>query len=405
SIAINNSNGYIFAATFGAGIIRSTDNGDTWTEVNNGITSGNIRTLAINSNGDVFAGTYLAVFYSQDEGENWIEINTGLTNRDVYVLAIHPSGFIFAGTYASGVFRSVEPTNVVYPPAAPTLAFPLNGAVNRPIILTLHWSPYASVETYHLQLATSSDFVSTIVDDSTITSASREIGPLENNASYYWRVKAKYAGGTSPWSNVWSFTTIVRLPDQVALLSPANTVVIEMDSVQFTWRQSSPAITKYWFEVATDSLMTNVQIDSNLTASDTTKTVRGLLNDQTYWWRVRAKNLAGWGPFSEQRKFQVNIATSVQTDGEVPRVFSLSQNFPNPFNPSTQIAFSISRSGYTTLKVYNIVGREIAVLMAQKLAAGRYKVNWNTNGLPSGLYFYRLQSSEFVDTKKMILLR
>lgn len=218
-------------------------------------------------------------------------------------------------------------------------------------------------------------------------------------------MQAKYTGGTSLWSESWSFTTIVGLPDQVALLSPLNSVIIESDSVQFAWRQSSPAVTKYWFELATDSLMTNTQIDSNLAANDTTKTVHGLLNDQTYWWRVRAKNLSGWGSFSEQRRFYVDIATSVQTDGDVPRVFSLSQNFPNPFNPSTQIAFSIPRSGYTTLKVYNILGREIAVLMAKKLEAGRYKVSWNTNGLPSGLYFYRLQSSDFVATKKMVLLR
>lgn len=228
---------------------------------------------------------------------------------------------------------------------------------------------------------------------------------MGNNTSYYWRVKAKYSGGTSPWSEAWSFRTIVHLPDPIALLSPVNTAIIETDSMQFKWQQSTPAITGYWFELATDSSMTNAQIDSNLTAMDTTKTVHGLLNNKTYWWRVRAKNLAGWGLFSEQRRFQVDIATSVQADGEVPRVFSLSQNFPNPFNPSTQIQFSIPRPGYTTLKVYNILGNEIAILVAEKLEAGRYKINWNTNGLPSGLYFYRLKSSDFVDIKKMILLR
>lgn len=406
SIAINNSNGHIFVGTylFGGLVIRSTDNGETWTKRNNGLAETSVRFVTINSNGHLFACGG-GIFYSQDEGESWTQVNTGLTNTDVYRLAVDPHGFVFASTYSNGVFRTVESTTIVNPPAAPTLAFPPNGAINRQTTLTFHWNPYTSVETYHLQIATNSDFVSPIVDDSTITTASQEIGPLENDKTYYWRVQVKYAGGVSPWSETWSFTTIIGLPNQVALLSPLNSAVIESDTVQFTWQRSSPEIVAYWFELVTDSLMINAQIDSNLSATDTTKMVQRLLNGQTYWWRVRAKNLAGWGPFSEQRRFQVDIGTRVQSDEEVPRVFSLSQNFPNPFNPSTQIAFSIPRSGYTTLKVYNILGHEVAVLMTEKLPVGKYKVNWNSNGLPSGLYFYRLQSSEFVDTKKMILLR
>jgi photosystem II stability/assembly factor-like uncharacterized protein len=220
SIAINNSNGHIFAVTCAppsgvtppSPVMRSIDNGDSWTDIGGAVNWPCVRAIVVNSNGDLFVGTGKGAYYSPDEGESWTEINTGLIGRrDVYTLAAHPNGFIFASCFATGVFRTVESTTVVHPPAAPTLAFPPNGAVDRPTTLTLHWNPYASVESYHLQVATTSDFVSPIVDDSTIITASREIGSLQNNTAYYWRVQAKYVGGTSPWSEAWRFTTTVGI--------------------------------------------------------------------------------------------------------------------------------------------------------------------------------------------------
>jgi len=88
-----------------------------------------------------------------------------------------------------------------------------------------------------------------------------------------------------------------------------------------------------------------------------------------------------------------------------PKTFSLQQNYPNPFNPSTTIEFSLSRSGYATLKVFNLLGAEVATVVARQLAAGSYRVDWGAAGLPSGVYFYRLVAGSFVDTKKMLVVR
>lgn len=91
--------------------------------------------------------------------------------------------------------------------------------------------------------------------------------------------------------------------------------------------------------------------------------------------------------------------------GEVPANFKLEQNYPNPFNPSTKISFSLPKGGFTTLKVYDVMGREAAVLINGSLRAGSYEADFNASGLSSGVYFYSLTSGEFIDVKKMSLIK
>jgi hypothetical protein len=92
---------------------------------------------------------------------------------------------------------------------------------------------------------------------------------------------------------------------------------------------------------------------------------------------------------------------------EIPERYIVEQNYPNPFNPTTTIRFGIPNSNAerTTLIVYDVVGREIAVLVNERLNAGVYSVSFETHGLSSGIYFYRLVSGTFTQTRKMQLLR
>jgi hypothetical protein len=88
-----------------------------------------------------------------------------------------------------------------------------------------------------------------------------------------------------------------------------------------------------------------------------------------------------------------------------PKNFSLSQNYPNPFNPSTRIEFTLSRSELVQLQVYNIKGQEIQTLLNKKMPVGRHRVEFNGDNLSSGIYLYRIHTSEFQDVKKMVLLK
>lgn len=90
---------------------------------------------------------------------------------------------------------------------------------------------------------------------------------------------------------------------------------------------------------------------------------------------------------------------------EVPVKSGLAQNYPNPFNPKTQIDFDISKQSTVKLSVYDILGSEVETLFLGSLNPGKYSVDWNPKGLPSGIYFYRLQTKEFTDTKKLILAK
>jgi len=88
-----------------------------------------------------------------------------------------------------------------------------------------------------------------------------------------------------------------------------------------------------------------------------------------------------------------------------PNQFELSQNYPNPFNPTTTINYQIPELSFVTLKVYDVLGSEVATLVNEERSAGSYEVELNTRGLTSGVYFYRLQAGSFVETKKMVLMK
>jgi hypothetical protein len=99
-------------------------------------------------------------------------------------------------------------------------------------------------------------------------------------------------------------------------------------------------------------------------------------------------------------------ATSVNhRDSFTPKKFRLNQNYPNPFNPSTTIEFTIPRSAYVSLKVFNLIGEEVATLVAKELSVGTHEIQWDTREQSSGVYFYRLEVIGFTETKKLVILR
>lgn len=89
----------------------------------------------------------------------------------------------------------------------------------------------------------------------------------------------------------------------------------------------------------------------------------------------------------------------------VGETFRLEQNYPNPFNPSTRIAFAVQGSGFTTLKVFDMLGREVATLVNENVQAGNHERTFDAAGLASGVYFYRIDAGSFSQTRKLLLLR
>lgn len=100
-----------------------------------------------------------------------------------------------------------------------------------------------------------------------------------------------------------------------------------------------------------------------------------------------------------------NMITSVHQEAVNPNKVELLQNYPNPFNPSTKIRYELPERSHVTLKIFNLLGRKLATLVDEEKGAGRYEVSWDAGRFAAGLYFYRLQTGEFAETKKLLLLR
>ncbi|RMF57416.1 MAG: T9SS C-terminal target domain-containing protein, partial [Calditrichaeota bacterium] len=92
------------------------------------------------------------------------------------------------------------------------------------------------------------------------------------------------------------------------------------------------------------------------------------------------------------------------SDEKTPEHFALFQNYPNPFNPTTTIAYQLPRAVHVTLKIYNVLGQEVATLVDKPMAAGSHKAVWDASGLAAGVYLYRLTAGDFRQSKKLVVL-
>ncbi len=121
-----------------------------------------------------------------------------------------------------------------------------------------------------------------------------------------------------------------------------------------------------------------------------------------------ASNETGSSIWTNVFQFKTAADTTLDADDvdlNLPQEYTLEQNYPNPFNPLTTISFGIPESGMTSLRVYNIIGQEIAVLLNEDTPAGIYNIQFDATDMTSGLYLYRLQSKDFISIKKMLLIK
>jgi beta-glucuronidase len=130
----------------------------------------------------------------------------------------------------------------------------------------------------------------------------------------------------------------------------------------------------------------------------------GLLKmDRTTPKPVLAKLAAAYKLLVDKSEYITDVSREVPQ--AAPRAYALDQNFPNPFNPSTIIRYHVPASSFVTVTITDVLGREVETLVSGQQAAGAYEVDWNSAGKPSGVYFYRLQSGNFVQTKKMMVVK
>jgi hypothetical protein len=217
---------------------------------------------------------------------------SSLESNTTYFWRVTPIGNAGNGT-TSPIFSFI--TTPFTPPPAPGLASPANGQPDVPLPVTLCWDSAARATTYRLQVATDSAFTTLVYNDSTQTVRCKQLAFLLNNRTYFWRVNAKNTAGTSPYSSVYRFTTL-SVPAAPSPVEPANGATAVNALPQFLWSVPQNA-ESFRFQLANDSLFTSIVKDDS-TIFVTSTQAGPLASHKKYYWRVRAKNSAGSGPYS-----------------------------------------------------------------------------------------------------------
>jgi hypothetical protein len=344
------------------------------------------------STDSLFAATVL----SDSSLIDTIKIVSRLTPGTVYFSRVRAKNAVGWGAYSAAVRFNVTAQAL----AAPTLVSPSNGASQQPLTVSLSWIASPGSTMYDIEMALDPNIATRIVVDSTTTTTSVTVGPLNRKTRYYWRVRARNSQVTSLFSPAWTFRTVVTAPKPPKNLSIAAAVPPSNQLYTLLWAGGEDA-DQYRVQISEDPLFTGPFVDT--TCTDSSMAVPPIVPRRSYYARVRSENIAGTSGFSTLLLFSVNDV-GIQTAQEFAD-FELYQNYPNPFNPSTTIEFDIPVQSEASIRIYSTLGMEVASLLAGPVSAGRHSVVWNATGFSSGTYFCRFQAGSYVVVRRLILLK
>jgi uncharacterized lipoprotein YddW (UPF0748 family) len=336
-----------------------------------------------------------------------------LTGQRVYTPATPP----VSGTYSYVVtaldrnWSESEPSTVLQigPPATPILATPLNGTTSVAESVLVTWHGVLQASSYHLQVASDSTFGSgLLVNDSTLTDTVKLVKGYAGQVFTYWRIRARNASGNSEFTS--RFTFVCGVPAVAILASPGNVAVDQPVFVPLKW-YATPTATSFRLQLALNAAFSPVVLDTAWVA-DTSLVSPALEFYKIYFWRVKSRNAIGESAWTSYYRFRTVQASSVEQQPGTPTEFALSQNFPNPFNPTTMISFSVASppagrqvASHVKIVVFDLLGREVSVLLDESLEPGTYQMRFDASHLPSGVYFYRMTAGQFVATKRMLIVK
>ncbi len=210
------------------------------------------------------------------------------------------------------------------------------------------------------------------------------------NQNYTWNAEASPSNVYTPLSYQWWY-------ENLGGASPASSLSISPDL---------PG-TGTWYKIGTNSSSLTTSFSANSAIYCVVTDGQGnSATSNTLTLTVNLSRIAKTDDTAIANKGLVNESVNIGSQAEdetIPTKYSLSDNYPNPFNPSTVIQYELPNNGFVSLKVYDILGDIIETLVNQYQAKGRYSIKFNANNLSSGIYLYRLQSGSFIATKKMLL--
>jgi photosystem II stability/assembly factor-like uncharacterized protein len=443
----------IYAATI-TGLYRSTNNGDNWNKVNIGSSSDIVTAVTFNGTTLIAAGIDSEVFTSSDNGATWTPVrNTflgvyghalaatserlsigtpaghftstdggatmsfeseGMSGRAVQGLFIFAGSWLYCGASGGGLSRSgidgkswakveglTSSVNSITSQGSYLFAGTGNGVWRSPNN-TMNWTQMS--ETF------GGNGIQTIAPYSTaLFAGTRNAVYRSTNSGENW---VKRDSGLSGLEHVHRFlsagtsvfmcasTGVYRSLDNGDIWETVtNGLEIPMgyDLVRYTPTGGVTHLFVSSYGTVYRSV-NNGNTWSNVTTDIVQPDLFRLAIGGSY---LYASSFSG----AIYRRPLADLVVSVETEKTVPGQFFLEQNYPNPFNPATTIHYTLPRSAHVKLTIHDVLGREIAALVNEEQSAGWKQVQWNAHIVPSGIYFYRIQSGNFVDCKKMILMK
>jgi photosystem II stability/assembly factor-like uncharacterized protein len=461
-----NSLGTLFCAS-DSGMWKSSDNGQSWIMINNGLINSNnriphLRTLTRAQNGDLYAGEIATgeVFHSTNEGNSWnrfarIELDTVVLPSRLTSIAFSGND-IFVGSSFDGVYRSTaqgtfeRKANGLTNLAVNTIA--IGGAnkvfvgcsgifcsTNNGELWTRFGTPSVIVRAI-TQIGTGEVFAGTGAGVLKFTSDGSSF-QLVNNGLTNRSVNALVSSATNQVfagtdGGLFRLDSSLWVPLSNGVGDVRVTCLALRGSALLAGTQDSAAYVsqdngEHWRQIAaglSGQSISDVALASPNKAFAATRGngVYTSTLDGTTWTRVADGltdlNIAGIEGGPDSRLYAVSDSGNVHrssfvdavelTDGLTPGSYALLQNYPNPFNPSTTINYQLPTNSHVTLKVYDMLGREVATLVNEVQDAGFKSVTFNASNLPagrqglaSGVYLYRLTAGSFVSTRKMVVVK
>jgi len=278
-------------------------------------------------------------------------------------------------------------------PSAPQLITATLTDPERADYLTFKWKKEKYAAQYRIQVSRLTTFSPLAVPAATTSDTVITLSGFFEGQKLYWRVQAENIAGSGTWSEPSIFTVI---------LPPSNLIVqsFEDNRVTLKWKDNSKVEDGYVIErrqgeatafSVLDSLGKNVvqYVDTTIGES------------RIYIYRVKAYKGSAGSEYSNE----VSLNLTGVKEETVPREYLLSQNYPNPFNPTTTINYQLPETIYLTIKFYNLLGQEVATIFEGVQSAGNFSVIFDASGLTGGIYLYQMKAGNFVENKKLVLLK
>ncbi|MEO8664260.1 MAG: T9SS type A sorting domain-containing protein [Ignavibacteria bacterium] len=422
----------IYLSTKNYGVLKSVDNGITWSEKNYNLNLPGVSSLAFSYGEEIFAASYNGIQYSFDNGSTWLKRINGLPSPITYSVYLAQDHSLLAGVYHSKIYRSSDFGESWFPsstgisedaaikiirssPDGSTYAVSLPGAfvdtmeVYRSIDHGFNWLKVLQPESAGMsQFAIDAEgnlFVAGLNQEfqaSLLSSTDNGFSWNENLLGSFFDVQNLTASGKNIYL---TFSTHIHYSSDRGVTwneipnGSWNTTGFSSISVNGLGYIFAAVGSEVY--LTTNTGVSWTLRNSGLTEGDYIN--KFAFNNAGYIFGITNYN----GVF---KSAQSTLTHTNNNSGNIPENFSLSQNFPNPFNPSTIIRYQIPSDvkGQTSdvkLIVYNSTGMEIRTLVNEKQGSGIYEVKFDGSGFASGIYFYKIEAGNFSEVKKMILLK